>query len=296
MSIKKFIQNVFSPTESSMIISGLRENIKNAEENVIKILEVNDKDVSKFNTYVLLDKWLRTETLTSKTYKKDTLFEYLQVVTQRLIDKQNDLIRYYEKSFNADVTLNGLDYRRANLLHLAASIDFFLDYVVKATALITEEAVSSNYPNKKLARLYRDQVSSVDKLRAFAVTSSVLGKIGKSMIKELDALADIPFVVESAEHLESTYRDKLNVTKSNLVPLVGHVSLFIGDVVNTFIKWRYDRAEALLDLTRIELMYAKRDREGNLSPEERVALEKQIENLQKRIAVLETKMESMLDA
>lgn len=293
MSITKFVEQVFTPTEKEVLIKGLEQNVANHEILAMELTEIGDAPLRNTAIYQRYDRALRTNVHAASVYKGD-LVRFLALTANKIEENVGKYTKYIEQSFDREVTRNGLDYRRAHLMQLCAAIDLFYSNLTKFIAVASAQTVKDVYAKQKMTQQYDKELSHDNTVRAMGYIVALLWKKPSELEAMLKDMKDIPFVEDRANEITRVYKDRLDPMKSGLAPGFGHIAVFIGGLINEWQTYRRDRAKEILKQVRIEQIYRKRAQEG-ASPEELKALEEQIKAGERRIIKLEQKIKDIED-
>lgn len=290
MSLKKFFTDIFSSTNKDDLIKSLNISFDIAEKQVIPMLMLNDVDYQDTVTY----KRLETNVKRDGAGYNGQLIRYSRESLETLVDQREKIIKLLEEVFRDNIQAEGLDYRRANLIRLIDGYVFLIDYFGKFSFSVTAEAVPDAYRKKQLVKEYSDHCGSNENIRAAVILLNISRLKAKEITRSLEDLKDISFSVKSADVMAKSYGDKVDPLKLNILPGIGHLALYIGDAMNSWTKYRHERATHNLEATRLNVLYLERSKAG-ASPEELATIQTQIDFYNGRINTLEQKIEDMED-
>lgn len=293
MALQKFITDTFTPTEKETVVKGLVQNIEDNEEVLAEIFSVDDSVYKNSETYQRAEAMIRTSPHAGPHYHGQ-FYKFLRLSVEAIGKNKNDYVKMIERSFDREIIRSGLDYRRANLLQLCAGIDILFDWMIKFSAVISAETVQDPYQKEKVMQLYRAEVLDGNKLQAIGFLLGLVNTDVRNLRKMLDEMKDIPFVVERADEMISAYRSKLDPMRQGIIPVIGHIAIFIGEGLNALRKHRRDRAKEILNRIRMDQLMRKRQMEG-ATEEELESIQKQIDYYNKRIARLEQIIKDLED-
>ncbi|UKZ10891.1 virion structural protein [Vibrio phage C-ZP2022] len=291
MSLTNFVTRVFTPTEKEIVVKGLEQNIDNHEGMLEEILMVDDRAYADLAVYKMIDTTLRRSSFTGDIYKGNVL-QFLRLTVKELAKNKNDYLKMLEKSFDREVIREGLDYHRVHLLQMCAAIDTFFDFATKFAAVLSANASSDLYKKDKIIMKYEEEINNYGFQQAAFYGIMIAHKRPSQLESAFAQGKDVPFIEERAKEMEAAYKEKVDPFRSNLIPVIGHIAIFVGEYWNSWITYRRDRAKEILNRIRMEQLYRKRAMEG-ATGEELENIKKQIEHYDKRIRILEQKIKDM---
>jgi hypothetical protein len=293
MSLGKFISSLFASSKKDNVIKATETIIDTAELAGLEILQLKDADFSQFDVYKNVDFHFKNDRDVKAAYKGN-LIQFLRGALEELVEDKSKIISILEESFRDDIQVEGLDYRRASLLQYVAAIDWFVDYVTKFGYVLSASAIKDPYT--KMARLkeYEEFVVASKHKKAAGMIAGILRAGAKKLKTEMTKLKDISFVAENHDLMMKTQANRVDPLKMNLLPGIGHIALFLGDIWNDWVSFRAQRAKALKESAELNILYLERDKAG-APPEELERIEKQIKHYRARINKLDQQIKEMQD-
>lgn len=292
MSLKTFFSMIAPSTERRRLVKTMEMMYDDIDKVIMPTLGIGDNVVNNSRTYQAVDRALASS-MGPDGYRQDMVFRWLrEKPVQTMVDEGPAIIKLIEKSFSDSIETEGLDYKRANLIQYVSGLVFFVEYISKLTFVVSAEASDNPMTKKKLLDEYREYITNSENLQTFVILTSIFDIKAKELGKALSKLEGISFDPRSHDAVMKVNKG-IDPLKMNLIPGIGHLALIFGSIVNTLEHRKMEGLKERLTATKMQILYLQRLREGDLSEEEREALEKQIAYYQGQVAKIDTKIESM---
>lgn len=288
MSFKTFFNSIAPTLERDRIVRSLEKAFKVIETGVIPSLQFPDGLVANQKIMENLDGALQAF---APDYRGQPI-TFMRLIATQLVSNKGKLLDIYERSFNKEIVVDAIDYKKAHLLEYAAAIIFFTEYAQKLTFAVTADAIQNVYQKRGVVEEYLAFCGNPAALRTFGIICGALYVKPEKLSQALDAIKGLSFDPESHDLMTKMKGKQVDPMSMNMIPLVGHLSLLFGEMLNAAFDWYLKRAEDSLQATQLHILYLERAKEG-ASTEELAALEKQITYYRERVAKLEQRIESM---
>lgn len=162
---------------------------------------------------------------------KLSVFGYIRQVLANMAVTTELLSTIAEKSYGQDIVIEGITYKRAELLRTIGYMDFVVSYsmqllhyllVAEASVVSKEHPEGQERPKPELAWLRDNQKAFMTLLTTFARPSRELASLIESIPDIVIAEDDEKVIVPQVGYT------KLDPLKNNFIPGVTHVALAVG--------------------------------------------------------------------
>lgn len=149
-----------------------------------------------------------------------------------------------EKQFAQDVVVEGITYKRAELLRTIGYMDFVVSYSMQLLhyILVAEASVTSKeYPDGK-ERPRPELEFLQNNQRAFLTLLATFARPSRELVTLLESIPDITIGDNDDRTIVPTVGiNKLDPLKNNFIPIITRGALTIGIAWAHFQVWRYER-------------------------------------------------------
>ncbi len=288
-----FVRSLFPSTEKRRLISLMEAVYSDLEKNILPSLQMEDSLVKDQAIYGKLDMYLGGAN-GPKDYKGQPI-AYLRDTAEFMLDQKNNMIDLMDKAFAKSIEVEGLDYKRAHLMHLVTGFVFATEFISKLTYVLSASAVDKLYRKGSIEREYSDYLNESETQISFAIFTSVLRTKPKDLARDLDKIKNISFDPETHEMMQRVHNaNKLDPFRMGAIPIIFELTQFFGEIQNDLIRANRELTAARLKSTQYQIMLLEAEAR-DASPEERKVIEKQIAYWRTQVTKLETRLEEIND-
>lgn len=292
MSLKTFFSLIAPSTEKRRLLKTMEVMYDDIDKVIMPSLAFDDNLVRNTKTYHRVNSALEGRD-GPDNYRSDMVIRFLREgPIQTMIDEGPAIMRIVEKSFEKDIEVDGLDYKRANLIQYVTGMVFFVEYISKLTFVVSAEASENPMTKKKLIEEYRDFITNYENLKTFVALVNVYSIKAKKLSEALDKLQGVSFDPRTHDAVMKVNKN-IDPLSMNIVPGVGHLALLYNYIVNSIDERRMMGLKDRLTSTKMQILYLQRMQDGELTDEERESIEKQIRYYQGQVGKIEAKIESL---
>lgn len=229
-----FIDSMLPSFERTIIEKELERLFKQMEELVLPATEIGDQVISRSKTYGILERELKRN---GNAFKGRPSF-YVNSVVAKVVDEQRDLFSLIEKIFSKEVEREGLDYKRAHLLHFISLLEFFNDYCMKFYLSATKEIMENEYhPVDKEEKHFAQDHNNAIK---FAHILKALEKGFKGIDKALEPVKGTHVDLDDVELFEAMAGADADPLKVGFYTVDYSPFYLVGKVYNAIYVWLFE--------------------------------------------------------
>lgn len=287
-TIKDFFGGLMEKTEKETIMTRFDEVFAATRKTVLPMVQLPDEVGSKTKTMRLIESRFKSRNIPVEAYRRNPV-RFIRETVDLMLKNEQAYREIFESRFKKDVLKAALDFEATELLYFLKALDFFNIYTRRVMLVLHTQELE--LPAKPIDIEYREFVENPQVLDSFAVIVNALHLPVAQFASSLSKLKDVSFDPNTADAIERLRgKDNVDPLSLGLIPVVGDVVLFFGELSNTWVKYRYDLA--VEERTRLELQVLYLERKAaNASGEELARIQKQIEYYGNRINVLQAKIE-----
>jgi hypothetical protein len=288
VSFNKFFASISPSLERDRIVRSLEKAFKAIETTVLPSVQFEDKLVADQRVIDNLDTMFKSS---AEGYRGQPI-TFIRMVGQELVSNRSKILDIFERSFNKEIQVDAIDYKKAHLIEYAAAIAFYVEYTQKLVFAVTAAAVKNVYQKQGIVEEFTQFCSDPAAIRSYAIICGALFVKPEKLSVTLDKLKSISYDPDSHDIMVRMKGKEVDPMQMNMIPLIGHISLLFGEMINAAFDHHLKRSEEILQSTQLHIYYLERQKEG-ASEDELKALEKQIAYYRERVAKLEARIEGM---
>ncbi|AXH70843.1 virion structural protein [Vibrio phage BONAISHI] len=291
MSILGFFSGLAAPSiERNRLVHVFEETMRKMEKLTLKTLQINDAPYKDIKLHATLDSNLRRP-YGPNGYRGDP-HRFMRDTLTQLLSQQRDIVRLIENTFNKNIDIDQISYEKAHLIQYVSAAIFVNEYILRYTYAVTGMAVKDLYRKQGTINDYAAFCGDLDNLKTFSICLGAMSYKAKDLSQALKPLRDISFDPETHQSLAVIRNKEIDPLSMNLIPIVGHASLLVGELLNSYAEWSYKLAESQMETAELNIMYLERDKAG-ASPEELAAIEDRILKHRGVVSKAEARMEAL---
>lgn len=290
--ISNFIKTLFPSTEKRRLLALMDAVYGDLEKNVLPTLQVEDSVFSALPLYNNVSDRLAGPNGPSD-YKGQAV-SYLRNTVEFVLDERNNMLAMFENAFATSIEVEGLDYKKAHLMHLVTGFVFATEFLSKLTYILSAQAANVTYGRKGIESEYEEFLNDSENLMSFAIFTTVLRTKPKDLSKELDKIKNMSFDADTHATMQRIHKGKIDPFRMNMVPVIFEIAQFIGEAQNDSLRTQRELTEARLKATQYNILLLEADARS-AEPDEKEAIEKQIKYWRGYIVKLEEKLEDLND-
>lgn len=282
-----FIDSMLPSFERTIIENELTRLFKQMEEILLPATEINDTVIDRSKVYAVLAKELGR----NGNDFKGRPSHYINSVIAKAINEKDDLFKLIEKVFSREVEREGLDYKRANILHFISLLEFVIDYGMKFYLSSTKEVMDNKY--HVVDKEEYAFASNHGNATKFAHLLKALEKGFKGIDKALKPVEGTVVDLDDIELFETMAGVDADPLKVGFYTIDYSPFYLVGKVFNSVYVWLFEYKKHQRDKLEQHVMYLKRKRdagEGDLE-----SLEKIINHHSGRLNILDAEIEEELE-
>ncbi|QAX96013.1 hypothetical protein [Vibrio phage vB_VmeM-Yong XC32] len=281
--MKKILSKVFSglleKTDKKIIMTRVEDIMNNIKDNTVPMTLLDPSVGANTSIYRALDETFKSRRLNVTGYGRNPT-AFIKESFEKLMADRAKWESLFKDSFRRDVFKEALTYDQAQLLTFLLLLEEADTYVRKFLYVVARLEVDE--PLKPKEQPYAKAAADQKEMYKLA---AVLDAIQRGPDKISEALAKIKDVNYQPGEEDIIRRLKGNASdpfQANLIPVIGDINVFIGELKNLYLKKKYDRAQD--EVARLQTtVYYLEQRAAGASEEELAGIQKQIDYYTNRI-------------
>lgn len=211
------------------------------------------------------------------------------------VAEQEQLTSYVDKTYGKILLRDAFDYQKLMMLRYATLIAFFVDYGRKLMLVLANEMVSDIDIASPIDRQDAEYVRSPDNIEGFARVLNVMTMEMKDIRSALDELNKIQFNPDQHDINMRVQGGKMDPMGFGYLPVVGSLVFFLGRQWNLYLAHTQEQAQMEVEKLNVKLAALRTQREGDLTPEERDRINRQLDYYNDRLNKLDAKLERLVE-
>lgn len=198
-----------------------------------------------------------------------------------------------DKLYNRVILKDNMDYTKVYTLRYVDGLLFFTDYARKLLLSVVGAKVADADIVSPVDRMDVEYVNDNTNMRAFCMMLDILQLPFTELKRDLSRLDNVQFKSETHDNVMAN-EPSLAGIRVNFLPVVGHVTIFLGKLRNTYVSNRLEAARLEKEKLQVKLLLLRRMEEES-DKEELESLQKQIKFYNNRLNKVSAKIEDILE-
>lgn len=288
-TISTMVSGLLEKTDKAIILSRVEEVFKGINNHTIPMSKIDDSIGKDTRPMKLLDTRFRKRSLPVDGYQQNPI-RFIRETFSKAGEQESDYIKLFKNSFSRDVFKESLTYDQAQLMTFLLVLEEASDYARRLFFILPR--LEMDIPLKKKEQHIYDAVIDENNIELFAIVLSALVKGPKEINQLLAKIKEINYNPEDEAIIARVKGKSADPLSMNLIPGVGNLFVFFGELVNARTKKKYEEGKEELARLETTIFYLERRKEG-ASEEELARIQKQIDYYTDRINKLEAMIEDI---
>lgn len=291
--MKKVLSKIFSglleKTDKKIVMTRFDDIAVNIRDNTAPMCLLDATVGASTPPYKALDEIFKSRRLNVSGYGRSPIL-FIKESIDKFIDQRADWEILFKDSFRRDVFKEAMTYDQIQLLTFLLLLEEADTYIRKFLYVVARLEV--NEPLKPKEKHFYEDAMSQDSMYKLVVVLNALQAGPKEIAKSLSKIKDINYQPGEEDIIARLKGKAADPFQANLIPVIGDIAVFLGELHNLYVKRKYDMAAEEAQRLSTTVYYLERRKDG-AGEEELATIQKQIDYYTNRINLLNARIEDI---
>lgn len=287
---KSVFAGLMEKTDKKIIMQRTEDVFNSVKDYTLPMAQLDSSIGTDQEVFRLMDAKFRNRRLMVEDYNSNPT-KFIAETFGKFYAERSDYESLMKESFRKDAFKTSMSFDQVQLLTFLIMAEEASAIARKYFYVLARQAADLEFSKKE--KRYLADLRDDAQLTKLAVVLSAMQKGPKNIAAALKETREFIYQPDQEEIIAKVKgQAAADPMGANLIPIVGDVFVFFGEIRNMMLKNTFDRAKEEVDALRTTVYYLERRREG-ADEAELARIQKQIDYYNDRIAVLTKKIDDI---